>query len=183
VPSQAGEAISIVPVEQAQAKILTVRGQRVILDADLARLYGVTTARLNEQVKRNTKRFPVDFAFRVSREEFDNLRSHFATSSSAWGGRRKLPYVFTEHGAIMVASVLNSVQAVQTSIFVVRAFVQLRQMLVPYKNLVARLERLEETVGTHDGQITAIVDAIRLLMPPPEEPPREPFGFRPAKKN
>jgi hypothetical protein len=183
VPSQAGEAISIVPVEQVQAKILTIRGQRVILDADLAKLYGVTTGRLNEQVKRNIERFPADFAFRLSREEFDDLKSHFATSSSAWGGRRKLPYAFTEHGAIMAASVLNSNRAVQTSIFVVRAFVQLKQMLVPYKELVARLERLEKTVGTHDEQITAIVDAIRLLMPPPEEPPREPFGFRRAKKS
>jgi hypothetical protein len=183
VSSQGGEATSIVPVERVQARILTIRGQRVILDSDLAGLYGVTTSRLNEQVRRNIERFPVDFAFRLSREEFDGLKSHFATSSSAWGGRRKLPYAFTEHGAIMAASVLNSKQAVQTSIFVVRAFVQLKQMLVPYKELMARLEHLEETVGTHDRQITAIVDAIRLLMPPPEEPPKEAFGFRPAKKN
>ncbi len=138
---------------------------------------------MNEQVKRNIERFPVDFAFRLSREEFDGLKSHFATSSSTWGGRRKLPYAFTEHGTIMAASVLNSIRAVQTSIFVVRAFVHLKQMLVPYKELRARLERLEKTVGTHDGQITAIIDAIRRLMPPAEEPPREPFGFRRAKRN
>ena len=94
-----------------------------------------------------------------------------------------MPYAFTEYGAIMAASVLNSDRAVQTSIFVVRAFVQLRQMLVPYKELMARLEHLEKTVGTHDEEIAAIVDAIRLLMPPPEEPPKERFGFRPAKKN
>lgn len=181
--SQVSETTSIVPVEQVQGRILTIQGQRVILDADLAELYGVTTSRLNEQVKRNIERFPGDFAFRLSREEFDDLKSHFATSSSAWGGRRKLPYAFTEYGAIMAASVLNSNRAVQTSIFVVRAFVQLKQMLVPYKELMARLERLEKTVGTHDEQITAIVDAIRLLMPPPEEPPKEPFGFRRVKKN
>ena len=180
---QADEAVSIVSVEQVQARILTIRGQRVILDADLAALYGVTTSRLNEQVKRNIERFPADFAFRLSRQEFDDLMSHFATSNVGRGGRRKLPYAFTEHGAIMAASVLNSKPAVQISVFVVRAFVHLRQMLVPYKELMARLERLEKAVGTHDGQITAIVDAIRRLMPPPEEPPREPFGFRRAKKN
>jgi len=180
---QADEAVSIVSVEQVQARILTIRGQRVILDADLAALYGVTTSRLNEQVKRNIERFPADFAFRLSRQEFDDLMSQFATSNVGRGGRRKLPYAFTEHGAIMAASVLNSKPAVQISVFVVRAFVHLRQMLVPYKELMARLERLEKAVGTHDGQITAIVDAIRRLMPPPEEPPREPFGFRRAKKN
>ncbi|MBM4029005.1 MAG: ORF6N domain-containing protein [Planctomycetes bacterium] len=173
----------MVAIEQVQAKILTIRGQRVILDSDLAGLYGVTTARLNEQVRRNIERFPADFAFRLSREEFDRLMSQFATSNVGRGGRRKLPYVFTEHGAIMAASVLNSMRAVQTSIFVVRAFVQLKQMLVPYKELMVRLERLEGTVGTHDEQITTIVEAIHLLMPPPEEPPREPFGFRRAKKN
>lgn len=183
VSSQVGEATSIVPVEQVQAKILMVRGQRVILDADLAMLYGVTTSRLNEQVKRNVERFPADFAFRLNRHEFDGLISQIATSNVGRGGRRKLPYAFTEHGAIMVAGVLNSVQAVQISILVVRAFVQLRRMLVPYKELMARLRCLEETVGRHDEQITAIVDAIRLLMPPPEEPPTEPFGFRPAKKD
>ncbi len=138
---------------------------------------------MNEQVKRNIERFPADFAFRLSRQEFGGLMSQFATSNVGRGGRRKLPYAFTEHGAIMAASVLNSKQAVQISVFVVRAFVHLRQMLVPYKELMARLERLEEAVGTHDGQITAIVDAIRRLMPPPEEPPKEPFGFRRTRKD
>jgi len=138
---------------------------------------------LNEQVKRNIERFPADFAFRLSRQEFDGLMSQFATSNVGRGGRRKLPYAFTEHGAIMAASVLNSRQAVQTSVFVVRAFVHLRRTLAPYKELMARLEHLEKTVGTHDEQIKAIVDAIRLLMPPPEEPPKEPFGFRRAKKS
>ncbi len=105
---QADGAVSIVPVEQVQAKILTIRGQRVILDADLATLYGVTTSRLNEQVKRNIERFPADFAFRLSHQEFDGLMSQFATSNVGRGGRRKLPYAFTEHGALMAASVLNS---------------------------------------------------------------------------
>ena len=182
LPSQAGETTSIVPVEHVQARILTIRGQRVILDTDLADLYGVPTKRLNEQVKRNLKRFPPDFMFQLVEQEkaevvaiCDHLqRLRFSPN---------LPYAFTEHGAIMVASVLNSDHAVQTSVFVVRAFVQLRRMLVPYKDLMARLEDLEKTVGTHGEQIVAIVDAIRLLMPPPEESPKEPFGFRRAKKN
>ena len=169
---------SLLPVEQVQGKILLLRGEKVLLDSDLAALYGVTTKRLNEQVKRNKERFPTDFMFRLDKEEYDNLKSHFATSSSDWGGRRKLPYVFTEHGAIMAASVLNSTRAVQASIFVVRAFVKLRQMLAPYKDLMAKLNRLEKKLHTHDKQIIAVVEAIKLLMPPPEENPKEPFGFR-----
>jgi hypothetical protein len=179
----AGDANLIVPVESIQNRILLIHGQKVILDSDLAALYGVTTSRLNEQVKRNIERFPEDFAFRLTRDEFANLISQFATSSSTWGGRRKEPYVFTEHGAIMAASVLNSPQAVRTSVFVVRAFVRLRQMLASNAQLAARLERLEEAVDDHDRQIVAIVDAIQLLMPPPDEPPREPFGFRRTKKS
>jgi len=172
------ESKSLLPVEQVQGKILLLRGEKVLLDSDLAALYGVTTSRLNEQVKRNEERFPADFMFQLDKEEFDNLKSHFATSSSGWGGRRKLPYVFTEHGAIMAASVLNSSQAVQASIFVVRAFVKLRQMLAPYKDLMAKLDQLEKKLQTHDKQIIAVVEAIKLLMPPPEEKPKEPFGFR-----
>lgn len=172
------ESKSLLPVEQVQGKILLLRGEKVLLDSDLAALYGVTTKRLNEQVKRNEERFPTDFMFQLTKEEFTNLKSHFATSSSGWGGRRKPPYVFTEHGAIMAASVLNSRQAVQASIFVVRAFVKLRQMLAPYKDLATKLDRLEKKLQTHDKQIIAVVEAIKLLMPPPEEKPKEPFGFR-----
>ena len=116
--------------------------------------------------------------FQLTKEEFDNLKSHFATSSSGWGGRRKPPYVFTEHGAIMAASVLNSSQAVQASIFVVGAFVKLRQMLAPYKDLMAKLDRLEKKLQSHDKQIIAVVEVIKLLMPRPTEKPKEPFGFR-----
>ena len=133
---------------------------------------------LADQVKRNVERFSADFRFQPDKEGFDNLKSHFATSSSDWGGRRKLPYVFTEHGAIMAASVLNCTRAVQASIFVVRAFVKLRQMLAPYKDLMARFDRLEKKLQTHDRQIIAVVEAIKLLMPPPEERPKESFGFR-----
>jgi hypothetical protein len=147
----------IIPIQRVQSLILLIHSQKVILDSDLATLYGVTTARLNEQVKRNIERFPSDFMFRLTPEEFAALMSQFATSNVGRGGRRKLPYAFTEHGAIMAASVLNSPQAVQTSIFVVRAFVRLRRMLASNEALAARLKRLEKTVGAHGRQIVAIV--------------------------
>lgn len=179
------EAMSIVPVEHVQSKILLIRGQKVILDADLASLYGVQTRVLVQAVKRNIGRFPPDFMFPLDNEEFNLLKSQTVISnrSPGRGGRRYRPYAFTEHGAIMAASVLNSERAVQASIFVVRAFVRLKQMLAPYKELSAKLDRLEQKVQDHDKDIVAIVDAIRLLMPPPEEPPREPFGFRRASKH
>jgi len=126
---------------------------------------------------------PPDFMFRLTAEESEHLKSQIATSSRDWGGRRYKPYAFTEHGAIMAAGVLNSPQAVQMSIFVVRAFVRLRRTLASNPDLAARLERIEKTVGNHDRQIVAIVDAIRLLMPPPDDPPKEPFGFHRAKKS
>jgi hypothetical protein len=173
---------SMVAVEQVQGKILLMRGEKVILDSDLASLYGVSTKRLNEQVKRNIERFPPDFMFQLSAEEVKILKSQFATSNKGRGGRRYNPYAFTEHGAIMAASVLNSEQAVQASIFVVRAFVRLRQMLAPYKELMAKLDQLEKKVQTHDKQIVAVVELIRQLMPPPETEPQEPFGFRKRKK-
>ncbi len=180
---QEKEPASIVPVERIQSHILLIRGQKVILDSDLAGLYGVPTKRLNEQVKRNLDRFPPDFMFALTAEEVSSLRSQFATSNEGRGGRRHKPYAFTEHGAIMAASVLNSPQAVRTSIFVVRAFVRLRQVLASNQVLARRLERLEQAVGTHDRQIVAIVDVLHLLMPPDNEPPREPFGFHPAKRD
>jgi len=179
--SQNAEATSIVPLEHVQSKILLIRGQKVILDADLAALYGVPTKRLNEQVKRNIERFPKDFMFQVTADEkaevvanCDHLRPLKYSPSR--------PYAFTEHGAIMAASVLNSERAVQASVFVVRAFVRLKQMLGPYKELAAKLDRLEQKVCDHDKDIVAILDAIRLLMPSPEEP-KQPFGFRRTKKN
>jgi hypothetical protein len=172
------EKTTIVPIERVQNRILLIRGQKVILDSDLAGLYGVTTTRLNEQVKRNVERFPSDFTFRLTKEEFDILKSHFATSSSGWGGRRKLPYAFTEHGAIMAASVLNSQRAVQVSIYVVRAFVQLRLAVSTHKELDYKLQQLEHKLQKHDKQIGALITAIRqLLQPPAEARPRIPFGF------
>lgn len=168
------KALIKVPVERVEKAILLARGEKVILDADLAALYGVTTTRLNEQIKRNEDRFPEDFAFRLTKEEFTNLMSQFATSSSKHGGSRKLPLVFTEHGAIMAANVLNSKRAVQASVQVVRAFVRLRQMLVSNADLARKLEELEKN---YDRQFKVVFDAIRQLMSPPL-PGRKQIGFR-----
>ena len=173
---------AIVLVERAETKILLIRDQKVILDSDLAELYDVQTRVLNQAVNRNIDRFPPDFMFQLTKDEFDNLKSQFVTSSSTWGGRRKLPYAFTEHGAIMAASVLNSERAIQASVFVVRAFVKMRQLLAPYKEIAKRIEQIERKLQTHDKHIIAIVQAMKLLMPPPEPKPKEPFGFRSKKK-
>jgi len=175
----------VLQVDQIGLVIRTIRGQRVILDADLARIYGVPTHRLNEQVKRNFKRFPPDFLFQLTDEEAKNLISQIAISSSH-GGRRKLPYAFTENGAIMAANVLNSPQAVRMSVFVVRAFVKMRELLGSTKDLAKQLAALEKKLTERlDGHESAIVDVLRRMMdildppPLPEEepaPPRE-IGF------
>jgi hypothetical protein len=145
----------------------------VILDADLAALYGVTTKRLNEQVRRNRERFPEDFMFRLTESELEDLKSQFATSRSH-GGRRYRPYVFTEHGVIMSANVLNSQRAVHASIQVVRAFIQLRQMLASNSELARKLGALEKK---YDRQFKIVFDAIRELMTPPPAKPKV-IGFR-----
>lgn len=145
-----------------------------MLDADLAVLYGVTTKRLNEQVRRNKGRFPADFAFQLTAREAANLRSQFATSNPVRGGRRYAPFVFTEHGAVMVANVLKTSIAVRTSIQVVRAFVQLRQLLESNAGLARKLDALEKK---YDGQFRAVFQAIRELMAP-SEPSRRRIGFR-----
>lgn len=169
---------ALVPDERITQAILIIRGQKVLLDADLAALYGVETRRLNEQVRRNRARFPDDFIFELTAEEFTHLKSHFATSS--WGGRRKLPLAFTEHGAIMAATILSSPRAVEMSVYVVRAFVRLRELLVGNQALAKQLnaleQRIEKKLATHDQAITGIIDTIRQLMAPPEKPKR-PIGF------
>ena len=162
--------VSLIPSERIEQAIMQLRGQRVILDSDLARLYGVTTSRLNEQIKRNTDRFPEDFMFRLSAAEFKNLISQFATSSARWGGRRKPPLVFTEHGAVMAANVLNSPTAVAASIEVVRAFVRLRQILSTHKDLARKLEELEKK---YDENFRVVFEAIRQLMAPPVSPAKK----------
>jgi phage regulator Rha-like protein len=176
--------------EHIGSRILLVRGEKVLLDTDLAILYGVSTGRLNEQVKRNLVRFPPDFLFRLTNQEVANLKSQFAISSLApgvWGGRRSSPFAFTEHGCLMAANVLNSRRAVQVSIYVVRAFVRLRQTLAMNKDLAKKLEELEHKVERlalkHDtlasetrAQFRQVVETLRQLMTGPE-PARRPIGF------
>jgi hypothetical protein len=149
-----------------ESRILVLREQKVILDADLAELYGVPVKRLNEQVKRNQERFPTDFMFRLTAEENEALKSQDATSKTGRGGRRYAPYAFTEHGAIMAATVLNSEQAVEMSVFVVRAFVRLREMLATNEQLASKIDELEQRLDTHDASIQELIEAIRELMAP-----------------
>ena len=165
-----------IPIEIIEKKIYLIRNQRVMLDSDIAELYGVTTKRFNEQVKRNIERFPEDFMFKLTDEEYKILRSQFATSNIIHGGRRYTPYVFTEHGAIMAATILNSSKAVEMSIFVVRAFVKLREITSGNKELAQKLNELEKKYEKHDKDIKAIIDAIRQLMTSPEKTKRK-IGF------
>jgi hypothetical protein len=166
-------AIVAGPVE---GRILFIRGHKVLLDSDLAELYGVSVKRLNEQVKRNAERFPEDFMFRLTADEFKALRSQIATSKIARGGRRYLPFAFSEHGAIMAASVLNSRRAVEMSVFVVRAFVRLREILATHKRLAAKVSELERRLGTQDERVQEVIEAIRELMDAPAKPQRQ-IGF------
>jgi hypothetical protein len=166
---------SLVPEERIEKSILLIRGQKVILDADLAKLYAVTTKRLNQQVKRNRDRFPEDFMFQLTTKEKEEVVAN-CDHLSRLKFSPAFPYAFTEHGAIMAASVLNTPRAIEASIFVVRAFVQLREMLATHKELARRLSELESRIGEHDEQIQAIFEAIRQLMLPPERPKKK-IGF------
>lgn len=163
-----------IPVE---SRILVLRRQKVILDSDLAELYGVPVKQLNQAVKRNQERFPADFMFQLTAKEDEILRSQIVTSSSSHGGRRYLPYAFTEHGAIMAATVLNSPKAVEMSVFVVRAFVKLREMLANNRQLASKIEELEKRLETHDTAIQELIDAIKEMMTPPKGP-RKKIGFQ-----
>jgi hypothetical protein len=160
-----------------------VRGERVILDTDLAKVYGIPTFRLNEAVKRNRERFPNDFLFQLSKDEFDALKSQIAMSKKGRGGRRTLPYAFTEHGAVMAANILNSDRAVQMSIFVVRAFIKMRQTITANKALTEKLEELEKKItgrlDVHEKAIVYVLGELKKLMEPPKlpEPKRRPIGF------
>lgn len=166
------------PVEHISRHILVIRGARVVLDADLADLYGVPTKRLNEQIKRNLDRFPGDFMFRLTRAEVEALnRSQFATGSQKHRDPRYPPFAFTEHGAIQAANVLNSRRAVEMGVYVVRAFVQLRELLATNKELAARLNELEHRLSSHDQAITGLIHSIRELMTAPAEQPKRPIGF------
>jgi phage regulator Rha-like protein len=170
-------------IEPVESLIHLIRGQRVILDSDLAQVYGVPTKRLNQAVKRNPDRFPADFAFQLANQEVAILRSQFVTSSS-YGGRRYLPFAFTEHGAIMAANVLNSPRAVQMSVFVVRAFVKMREVLAQNGHLAKKLAELERRLtgrlDVHEKAIVHILDEIKKLMeplPPQPEPKHREIGF------
>lgn len=162
--------------DQIERRILILRGQRVMLDSDLAELYGVPTHRLNEQVRRNRERFPGDFAYELSRQEFTALISQIAISKKGRGGRRKLPWVFTEHGVAMLSSVLRSPMAINVNIEIMRAFVRLRRLLATPGELVAQLTKLADTVQLHDDQIKDITEVLRRMIEPPSEPKHR-FGF------
>ena len=171
----------LIPRGVIENKIYLIRDRKVMLDADLAGLYGVETKNMNLQVKRNIKRFPHDFMFQVTKKE--NLRLQIATSS--YGGRRYLPYVFTGQGIAMLSSVLNSERAIEVNIAIMRAFVRLREILLTHKDLAVKVEALELKYKNHDMRlseydkhITAIFEAIKKLMAPPTEKPRRMIGFR-----
>lgn len=163
---------SVIPVQLIEQKILMIRGQKVMLDRDLAQLYGVETRDLNKAVLRNLDRFPGDFMFELTPEEFKDLMFHFGTSR--WGGTRKMPKVFTEHGILMLSSVLRSKRAVAVNIQIMRTFVKLRKILESHKDLWRKVEDLEQK---YDGQFKVIFDALRHLMAPPPEKKKRPIGF------
>ena len=159
-----------------EQRIYTIRGVRIILDSDLAALYGVHTKRLNEQYRRNRKRFPEDFAFQLTAGEADSLRSQIATSRSH-GGRRYRPYAFTEHGALQAANILNSANAVRMSVFVIRAFVKIREQLVTNAAILKRLAEIDKTLLVHDSALHDLYQKLLPLLSPPPEPPRRRIGF------
>ena len=165
--------ITLVPMERIERAIIVVRGEKVMLDSELAEIYGVETRILNQAVRRNINRFPVDFMFQLTVAEEESLRSQIVISNEGRGGRRYLPYAFTEHGALMLANVLNSERAAQTSVQVVRAFVKLRQLLASNAELARKLAAMEKK---YDAQFKVVFDAIRQLMSPPAKPKRE-IGF------
>lgn len=159
--------------------IHTVRGQRVVLDSDLAALYGVETKVFNQAIKRNLKRFPEDFAFQLNGEEWLILKSQFVTSSFGHGGKRKLPWVFTEHGALMAASVLNSDRAISMSVYVIRAFIEIREQIAANALILKRLAEIDNTLLVHDASLRDIYKKLMPLLVPPPPAPRKQIGFHP----
>ena len=163
---------SLISTEVIATKIFVIRGKRVMLDSDLAVLYGVKTKRLNEQVMRNRRRFPEDFMFQLTEEEANFLRSHFATSKR--GGRRYLPYVFTQEGVAMLSSVLNSERAIMVNIQIMRAFAQFRRLLLTHKDLRRKIEEMEKK---YDAQFKVVFEALKKLLEPPPAAERKIIGF------
>lgn len=163
---------AVVPAEVIEQKIILIRGKKVMLDKDLAMLYGVETKALNRAVKRNIERFPEDFMFQLTKDELDNLRFHFGTSS--WGGQRYCPYVFTENGVAMLSSVLNSERAIMVNIQIMRTFTKIRELLSAHKDLQKKIEEMEKK---YDHQFKVVFDAIRQLMMPVETKKKR-IGFK-----
>jgi hypothetical protein len=168
---------SVIPDETIEQSILLIRGQKVMLDRDLAVLYGVETKNLNKAVRRNIARFPGDFMFQLTTTEAENLRFHFGTSKRGHGGRRYLPYAFTEQGVAMLSSVLHSKPAIQVNVAIMRAFVRLRETLSLHKELARKLSELEQKIEGHDIAIRSLFEAIRQLMAPPEPGSKTEIGF------
>ena len=166
----------LILAERIESRIFQVRGKKVMLDSDLASLYGVETKALTQAVKRNKSRFPEDFMFQLTKEEFISLRSQIVTSNR--GGRRYLPYAFTEHGVAMLSSVLNSERAIQVNILIMRAFTKLREILLTHKDLAVRIEALEKKYAEHDQTIKEIFQAIKQLLEPPLPKEKKIIGFR-----
>lgn len=172
----------VAPAELIERRIHIIRGLRVMPDSDLADLYGVETRVLNQSVQRNPEWFPEDFTFQLTPQEFAALKSQTVTSNEGRGGRRKLPWAFTEHGIAMLSSVLNSQTAVRVNIQIIRTFVRLRRLLSTPGELVSQLQQLAETVQLHDRQIKAITDVLTKMMEPPPEPPKKGrIGFQPSE--
>ena len=169
---------SLIPHQRIERAILVIRGHKVLLDADLAALYDVDTGALNRAVKRNRDRFPHDFMFQLTEDEAERLRTQFGISKGR-GGRRYLPYAFTENGVAMLSSVLNSKRAIQVNIAIMRVFTRLRELLASHADLLRRLDEIEKK---YDKQFQVVFEAIRQLMTPPEEPTKPPMGFSAEKK-
>jgi hypothetical protein len=173
--AKAGDSITITE-EKILNKIYYIRGHKVMLDQDLSGLYGVPTKRLNEQVKRNIGRFPADFMFQLTHEEFEHLKSQFATSS--WGGRRVRPHAFTEHGVLMLSSVLNSERAINVNIQIMRIYTKMREMLMTNHEILLKLEQLEKQTLQNTGDIQAVFDHLKQFLIPVEQAERRWIGFR-----
>jgi phage regulator Rha-like protein len=166
---------NVFPTEAVISKILLIRDQKVMLDSDLAKLYGVETKKLNQQVKRNINRFPNDFMFQINEEEFRSLKSQSVTSKEK-GGRRYLPYAFTEHGVAMLSSILNSDKAIQANIFIIRAFIKLRELISTHKDVQKKLKSIEDKLNLHEDKIIQIIRIINQFTAPPDKQKRK-LGF------
>jgi len=177
-----GTAVSLIPEERIENRIFVIRGKKVMFDRDLAALYGVKTEHLKRQVRRNPDRFPEDFLLIITRQEFKNLTCHFGRSS--WGGVRTLPFAFTEHGILMLSSVLNSKRAILINIQIMRTFTKLRELMISHKELAGKIEEIEKKFKDHDQNFVLIFKAIKELLKKPEEPEKKkmPIGFYPIKK-